>query len=53
MPVYLDPDRCLESFYVKIDTVDPNGAIDVATSVRQIIKLVTLKTHIFDDNLWK
>ena len=38
---------------VGIDTVDPNGAIGVATGARYVIKLVTTETYIFDENLRK
>ena len=52
-PAYLDATRWLLMIEVKIDTVDPNALVDFATSVRPFIKIVTTKTHIFDDNVPK
>ena len=52
MMSYPDPARWLDSIHVKNDTVDPNGVVE-SNGDRPVIKLLTTKTHNFDEKLQK
>ena len=47
---YPDSDLCPSQTYVKINTVNQNHLLE-ANVDRPVIKLLTMKTHIFNDNV--
>ena len=51
MPVYLDSNQWWETINVKIKTVEPNSAL--VNGNRPVVKFLTTKTHIFDENIQK